>query len=169
MSTRRDNRKLVALNKENCEEHPRSNLILNSNLATSQEDYITQVFGEMEIEGRVRNKLSQEFSRTQSRILGALSRLDDFVMNRLSQGHSGTAPEAARYANDTKQGTKKDDSQSDPHPEAGIFQSQTTRNSGPGDGHHMVTSSQVSHVLLPQYVFRKAGKKPLYQSTAILE
>ena len=40
------------------------------------------------------------------------------------------------------QGTNEDDSQSDPHPEAGIFRSQTTQNSGPEVGHDMVTRVQ---------------------------
>ena len=97
------------------------------------EDYIIQIFEE--IEGRVTRKLSQEFSRTEHRILTALSRLDDFLMNPLIQGHSGTAPETSRTAYGSNQGTNEDDSQSDPHPEAGIFQSQTTQISGPEDGH----------------------------------
>ena len=37
------------------------------------------------------------------------------------------------------QGTIEDDSQSDPHPEAGIFRGQTTQNSGPKDCRDMVT------------------------------
>ena len=86
----RSKRKLAALNKEKCEEHPRSNLASNSNVTRSQEDYITQ--DSEEIEGRVTKKLSQEFSRTENRILGALARLDDFLMNPLLQGHSGTTP-----------------------------------------------------------------------------
>ena len=90
MATLRNKRKLASLNKENCEEHPRSNLAQNSNVPRSQEDYITQV--SVEIEGRVTKKLWQEFSRTKNRILGALARLDDFLMNPLTQGHSGTAP-----------------------------------------------------------------------------
>ena len=90
----RNKRKLAALNKENCEEHSRSNLAQNSNVPRSQEDYITR-FSE-EIEGRVTRKLSQEFIRTENRILGALARLDDFLMNPLIQGHSGTAPVAFR-------------------------------------------------------------------------
>ena len=89
-------RKLTTLNKENCEDYPRSNLAQNSNVPRSQEEYITQV--SEEIEGRVRKKLSKEFSRTENRILGALARLDDFLMNQLLQGHSGTAPEASRNA-----------------------------------------------------------------------
>ena len=90
----RNKKKLAALNKENCEEHPRCNLAQNSNVPRSQEDYITQV--SEEIEGRVTKKLSQEFSRTENRILGALARLDDFLMNPLIQDHSGTTPEASR-------------------------------------------------------------------------
>ena len=88
MATLRNNRELAALNKENCEELLRRNLAQNSNVPRSQEDYITQV--SEEIEGRVTKKLSQEFSRTENRILGALARLDDFLMNPLIQGYSGT-------------------------------------------------------------------------------
>ena len=86
--TTRNKRKLAALNKENCEERPGSNLAQNSNAPRSQEDYITQV--SEEIEGRVTERLSKEFSRTENRILGALARLDDFFMNPLLQGHSET-------------------------------------------------------------------------------
>ena len=129
MATLSNKKKLAVLSKENCEEHPRSNLAENSNTPSSQEDYITKV--SEEIECRVTNKLSEEFSRTESRILGELSRLDDLILNPLIHGHSGTATETSRNAYGTNQGTNEDDSQSDPHPEAGIFQSQTTRNSGP--------------------------------------
>ena len=114
-------RKLAVLNKENCEEHPRSNLASNSSVPRSQEDYITQVSGE--IEGRVTKKLSQEFSRTENCILGALARLDEFLMNPLLQGHSGTTPEASRNVFSINQGTNEDDSQSNPHPEAGLLTS----------------------------------------------
>ena len=81
--TTRNKRKLAALNEENCEENPRSNMAQNSGAPRSQEDYITQV--SEEIEGRVTKRLSKEFSRTDNRILGALARLDDFLMNPLSQ------------------------------------------------------------------------------------
>ena len=134
----RNKRKLAALNKENCEKHRRSNLAQNSNAPRSQEDYITQVFEE--IEGRVTKKLSKEFSRTNNRILGALARLDDFLMNPLLQGHSGTTPEPSRNALSISQGTNEDDSQNDPQPEAGLFHGQMTQNSGPEDGHDRPTS-----------------------------
>ena len=80
----RNKKKLAASNKKNCDEHPRSNLAQNLIVPRSQEDYITQV--SEEIEGRVTKKLSQEFSRTENRILGALARLDDFLINPLLQG-----------------------------------------------------------------------------------
>ena len=133
MAILRNKRKLAALNKEKCEEHPRSNMAQSSNVPISQEDYITQA--SEDIECRVTKKLSQEFSRTENRILGALFRLDDFLMKLLIQGRSGTAPETSRNALSTSQGTNEEESQSDPHSEAGIFQSQTTHNSGPEDSH----------------------------------
>ena len=82
--------KFAAINKENCEEHPRSNLARNSNVPRSQEDYITQFFEE--IVGRVTKKLCQEFTRKENCILGALSLLDDFLMNPMIQGYSTTTP-----------------------------------------------------------------------------
>ena len=132
----RNKRKLATLNKGNSEEHPRSNLAQNSNVTRSQEDCITQV--SEEIEERVTKRLSKEFSRTENRILGALARLDDFLMNPLLQGHSGIPPEPSRNALSTSQGTNEDDSQNDPHLEAGLFHSHMTQNSGPEDGHDSI-------------------------------
>ena len=137
--TTRNKRKLAALNKENCEEHPRSSLVQNSNVPRSQEDYITQVFEE--IEGRVTKRLSKELSRTKNRILGALARLDEFLMLPLIQGYSRNAPQTSRNPLNTIQGTNEDDSQNDPHPEAGFFRSQITQNSGPEDDHDRNTPS----------------------------
>ena len=130
----RNKKKLAAVNKENCEEHPRSNMAQNSDVPRSQEDYITQV--SEETEGRVTKKLSQEFSRTENRILGALARLDDLLMNPLFQGCSGTTPETSRNVFSINQGTNEDDSQSDPQPEAGLL------TSGREDRHDMATGVQ---------------------------
>ena len=89
MVTLRKKRQLAALNKENCEEHPRINLSQNSNVPRAQEDCITQV--SEEIEGRVTKKLSQEFRRTENRILGAISRLD--ASSGPLWNHCGDVPE----------------------------------------------------------------------------
>ena len=137
--TTRNKRKLAALNKENCEEHLRSNLAQNSSAPRSQEDYITQV--SEEIEGRLSKRLSKEFSRTENRILSALARLDDFLMNPLLPRHSGTTPEPSRNALNTSQGTNEDDSQNDPRPKVGLFHGQMTQTSGPEDGHDIHPSS----------------------------
>ena len=95
----------------------------------SQEEYITQV--SEEIEGRVTKRLSKEFSRTENRVLGALARLDDFLMNPILPGRSGTTPEPSRHALILSQGTNEDDSQNDLHPEVDLMQ-----------GHDMVTGVQ---------------------------
>ena len=137
LETLRNKKNPVALKTEKNNEHRSRNLAKNPNVPSSQEDHITQV--SEEIEGRVTTKLSQKSSRTENRILGALARLGDFLMNPLIQGHSGTPPKTSRNAFSTSQGTNEDDSQSDPHPEAGIFRNQTTQNSDPEDGHDSYT------------------------------
>ena len=138
--TTRNKRKLAALNKEKCEDNPRSNMAQNSGAPRSQEDYITQV--SEEIQGRVTKRLSKEFSRTEKRILGALARLDDFLMNPLLPGHSGTTPELTRNTSQNNQGTNEDGSENDPHSEAGLFHGQTTRNVSLEEGHDMLTGVQ---------------------------
>ena len=111
------------------EEHSRNGQSRNTSVPRINEEYITQV--SEEIEGRIR--LSQEFNRIESRISDALSKLDEFLSNQQIQTHSKTVPGTFRNTNVENQGTNEDDSQSDPHPEAGIFRGQTTQNSGPKD------------------------------------
>ena len=127
MATLRNKRKLAAVTRETQEENPRNGQSRNTSVPRINEEYITQV--SEEIEGRVTKKLSQEFSRTKSRILGALSILDEFLLNPQITTHSETVPGTFRNTNVENQGTNEDDSQSDPHPEAGIFCGQTTQNS----------------------------------------
>ena len=76
----------------------------------------------------------------ENRVLGALARLDDFLMNPLLQGHSGTTPATSRNVFSNNQGTNEDDSQSDPHPEAGLL------TSGGEDRHDMATGVQRERV-----------------------
>ena len=56
--------------------------------------YISQV--SEEIEGRVTKKHSKDFSRTESRVLGALSKLDDFFLNPHVRTCSVAVSEASR-------------------------------------------------------------------------
>ena len=117
----RNQQKLATFSKENYEEHPKGNLERNASVPRSQEDFITQVFEE--IEGRLTKKMSLGYSRTESRISPALSRLYVFLPNPPIQGHSGTAPGTSRNTLRTNQGTNADDSQSDHHPDTGVSQS----------------------------------------------
>ena len=137
MATLRNKRKLAVVTTETQKEHPRNGQSRNTSVPRINEEYITQV--SEEIEGRVTRKLSQEFSRIESRILGALSKLDEFLLNPQIRMHSGTVPGTFRNTNVENQGTNEGDSQSDLHPEAGVFRSQTTQNSDPEVGHDTVT------------------------------
>ena len=137
MATLRNKRKLAAVTRETQEENPRNGQSRNTSVPSINEEYITQV--SEEIEGRVIKKLSQEFSRTESRILGALSNLDEFLLNQQITTHSETVPGTFRNTNVENQGTNEDNSQSDPHPEAGIFCGQNAQNSDLEDCCDMVT------------------------------
>ena len=137
MSTLRNKRKLAAVTRETQQEHPRNGQSRNTSVPRTNEEYITKV--SQEIDGRVTEKLSQEFRRTESRIFCALSKLDEFLLNPQRRTHSGTVPETFRNTNVDKQGTNEDDSQSYLHPEAGLFRSQTTQNSGPEVDPYLVT------------------------------
>ena len=139
MATLRNKRKLAAVTRETQEEHPRNGQSRNTSVPRINEEYITQV--SEEIESRVTEKLSQEFSRAESRILGALSKLDEFLLNPQITTHSETVPGTFRNTNVENQGTNEDDSQSDPHPEAGIFCGQTTQNSDLEECCDMVTGA----------------------------
>ena len=140
MATLRNKRKLADVTRETQEEHPRNGQSRNTSVPRINEEYITQV--SEEVGCRVTKKLSQEFSRTESRNLGALSKLDELLLNPQITTHSGTVPGTLRNTNVENQGTNEDDSQSDPHPEAGIFRGQTTQNFGPKDCRDMVTGVQ---------------------------
>ena len=63
-------------------------------------------------------------------------------MSPLIQGKSETTPVMSGNAFSTNQGTNEDDSQSDPHPEAGVFRNQTMRNSCQKNRRDMVTGVQ---------------------------
>ena len=139
MATLRNKRKLAAVTRETHEENLRNGQSRNTSVPRINEEYITQV--SEQIEGRVTKKLSQEFSRTESRILGALSKLDEFLLNQQIRTHSETVPGTFRNTNVENQGTNEDDSQSDPHPEVGpsVCQSRPSIDSDTGEAHDTMT------------------------------
>ena len=156
MATLRNKRKLAAVTRETQEEHPRNGQSRNTPVPRINEEYITQV--SEEIEGRITKKLSQEFNRIESRISDALSKLEEFRSNQQIQTHSETVPGTFRNTNVENQGTNEDDSQSDPHPEAGIFHGQTTQNSGPKECPDMVTGATGEISQCPDMVTGATGE-----------
>ena len=114
MATLRNKRKLAAVSRETPEStrNGRAPNVLDPELT---QDYISQV--SEEIEGRVTKRLSKEFSRTESRILGALSKLDEFLLNPQVRTCSVVAPGTSRSSNLGTQGTNEDRPSDDPGPE----------------------------------------------------
>ena len=96
MATLKIKRKLAAVSRET-PESTRNSRKQNTFDAESTQDYISQVFEE--IEGRVTRKLSKEFSRTESRILGALLKLDEFLLNPQVRTCSVAVPGTSRNNN----------------------------------------------------------------------
>ena len=80
MSTLRNKRKLATVARETEEEHSKNSHSRNTSVPGINEEHITQVYEN--IEGMVTEKLSQEFSGTESRVLGALSKLDLFLLSQ---------------------------------------------------------------------------------------
>ena len=70
MTTLRNKQKFAVVTAETQEEHPKNGQSRYTSIPRINEEHITQV--SEETEGRVTKKLSQDFSRTESRILGAL-------------------------------------------------------------------------------------------------
>ena len=81
---------LVAMATVTQEEHHRNGQSPNMSGPRINEEHITQIFTEME--DRVPKKLSHELSWPESCILGALSELDDLLLNPLVRTQSGTFP-----------------------------------------------------------------------------
>ena len=122
MATLRIISKLAAINKENHEKHPRNNQTWTTIFHRHPEDYITPL--SEKIEGSPTKKLSEEFSRTESPILGALSELHDFLLNLQARVHSGPVPDTSQNSNGENKETSEHHSQNDSHPELGDSLSQ---------------------------------------------
>ena len=128
MATLRNKRKLAAVSRETPEStrNSRGQNTLDPDLT---QDYISQV--SEEIEGRVTKKLSKEFSRTESRILGALSKLDEFLLNAQVRTCSVAVPGTSRNNNSENRETTRDCSSDDPCPEVGYSAHSSGRMTSP--------------------------------------
>ena len=119
MATLKNGRKLAAVSTETPENNrnSRSRNALDPELA---EEYISQVFEEME--GRVAKEFPKEFSRTESRILGALSKLDEFLLNPQVRTCSVAVPGTSRNSDSENREPTGDCFLNDPRPEV-VFSS----------------------------------------------
>ena len=140
MATLRNKRKFAAVSRETPEGGRGSRLrdILDPELT---QDYISQV--SEAIEGRVTKKLSKEFNKTKSRILGALSKLDEFLLNPQVRTCSVAARGTSRNANSENRETHGDRSSNDPYPEVGYFSHHSGQPNSPEAGTypHVVTEN----------------------------
>ena len=82
------------------------------------QEYMSQV--SEEIEGRVTKKLSKEFNRAESRTLGALSKLGEFLLSPQNWTYSVAVPGTTRKCDSGKREPNGDLSPNDPCPEARI-------------------------------------------------
>ena len=118
MATLRNKGKLAAVSRETPEgsRGSRGRNVLDPELT---QDYISQV--SEEIEGRVTKKFSKEFNKTESRILGALSKLDEFLLNPQVRTCSVAVQGTSRNSNSENRDTHGDRSSNDPYPDVGYF------------------------------------------------
>ena len=114
MATSRNKRKLAAVSRET-PESTRNSRAQNTIDPQLVKEYIFQV--SKEIEGRVAKKLSKQFSRTESRVLGALSKLDEFLLNPQIRTCSVAVPGTSRNSNSENREPTGDRSSDDPCPE----------------------------------------------------
>ena len=140
MATLRNKRKLAAVSRETLEgsRSSRAQNVLDSELT---QDYISRV--SKEIEGRVTEKLSKEFSKTESRILGALSKLDEFLLIPQARTCSVAVPGTSRNTILENWQTTGDHSSVDPYPELGYFSHHSGQLNSPEKeiNPHMVTGA----------------------------
>ena len=138
MATLRNKRKLAAVSRETPEntKNSQSQTTLDPRMA---EEYIAQV--SEKIEERVSKKLSKNFSRTESRILRALSKLDEFLLNPQVRTCSVAVPGTSRNNNSENREPTGDRSLGDPCPEV-LFSAchfNNLNDSEQEERHHIVT------------------------------
>ena len=114
MATLRNMRRLAVVSRET-QENKRNSQGQNTFSPRKFGEYITQA--SEEIEKRVTKKLSQEFSRTESRLLGALSKLDEFLLNPQVRTCSLAVPGISRSNDSENQEPTGDRSLKDLYPE----------------------------------------------------
>ena len=115
MATLRNKTKSAAFSR-GTPEKTRNSQSQNTTAPGMDQGYISQVTGK--IEGRATKKGSTEFSRTESRILGALFKLDEFILNPQVRTCSVAVPNTSRNNGSEIREPSGDRSLGDPCPEA---------------------------------------------------
>ena len=135
MATLRNKRKLAAVSRET-PENPRNSQSQDTLDPGMAQEYISQV--SEEVEGRVTKKLSKKISRTESCILGALSKLDEFILNPQVRTCSVAVPGTSRNNDSENREPTGNRSQGDPCPEAvfSIYHSSNLNDSEQEENHH---------------------------------
>ena len=143
MATLRNKRKLAAVLRKTPagSRNSRAQNLLDPELT---QDYISGV--SEEIEGTVTEKLSKEFNKTESRILGALSELDAFLLNPQVRTCSVAVPGTSRNNNSENRETTGDLSSDDPYPEVGYF----SHHSGHLNSPETEKNPHMNHVVLEE-------------------
>ena len=140
MATLRNRRNLAAVSRETPEgsKSSRGQSVLDPELT---QDNISQV--SEEIQGRVTKKLSKDLSKTESRILRALSKLDEFLLNPQVRTCSVAVQGTSRNANSENRETHGYRSSDDPYPEVGYFPHHSGQLNSPEaeTNSHMVTET----------------------------
>ena len=137
MATLRKKKKSAAVSGET-PENTRNSQSQNTLDPETAQEYISQV--SEEIEGRVSKKLSNEFSRTESRILRALSKLDEFLLNPQVRTCSVAVPGTSRNGGSGNREPTGDRSLGDPCSEAvfSTYHSSNLNDSEQEETHHNV-------------------------------
>ena len=130
MATLRNKRKLAAVSRETPEgsRGSRGRNVLDPELT---QDYISHV--SEEIEGRVTKKLSKDFNKTESRILGSLSKLDEFLLNPQVRTCSVVQGTTKSPISENRE-NHGDLCLNDPYPEVGYFSHHSGQSNSPGTG-----------------------------------
>ena len=118
------------------------------------QEYISQV--SEQIEGRLIKKLSEEISRTESRILSALSKLDESHLDPQFRICSVAVPGTSRNSDSEKREPTADRSLGDPCPE-GVFS--TYHSSNLNDSEQEETHHKLKMVKLGKNAFLNAPLK----------
>ena len=123
MATLKNKRKLTVVSRETQRENTRNSQAQSTFTPGMTEEYITQVFEE--IEGRVFKKLSQEFGRRESHVLGALSKLEEFRLNPQVRICSVAVPRTSGNSDSENRRLTGDCSLNDPYPDLEFFACRT--------------------------------------------